>query len=73
MATMIQLANRLGGRGARRRRIAGVFQAWIESVLPAPLTGPVEVTKEVPWSMVAVVPTERGRFWFQGEPGGHAV
>lgn len=47
-----------------------MFQAWIESVLPAPLTGPVEVTKEVPWSMVAVVPTDRGRFWFKENRAG---
>jgi hypothetical protein len=47
-----------------------VFHAWIESVLPAPLTGPVEVTKEVPWSMVASVPTERGRFWFKENRAG---
>lgn len=45
-------------------------RAWIESVLPAPLTGPVEVTKESPWSLVATVPTEAGRLWFKENRGG---
>jgi Phosphotransferase enzyme family len=45
-------------------------RAWIESVLPAPLAGPVEVTKESPWSLVATVPTETGRLWFKENRGG---
>lgn len=45
-------------------------RAWIDSVLPVPLTGPVEVTKESPWSLVATVPTAAGRLWFKENRAG---
>jgi hypothetical protein len=38
---------------------------WIESVLPAPRLGEVEVVRERPWSLVMKVPTARGVFWFK--------
>ncbi|GIH04160.1 phosphotransferase [Rhizocola hellebori] len=38
-------------------------------MVPAPLTGPVEVTKDRPWSLVAKVPTESGLFWFKENRG----
>ena len=47
-----------------------MFRTWIESVVPAQLTGPVEVTKDVPWSMVARVPTDRGLLWFKENRAG---
>lgn len=46
-----------------------MYTTWLESVLPAPLSGPVEVTKEVPWSLVAKVPTEVGLLWFKENRG----
>src|SRR5829696_5360013 len=60
--------------GSIRRRftftICAVYEAWIDSVLPAPLTGPVEVTKDRPWSLVARVPTESGLLWFKENRAG---
>ncbi|MGE5829049.1 MAG: phosphotransferase [Micromonosporaceae bacterium] len=45
-------------------------RAWIDSMLPAPLTGPIEVTKESPWSLVATVPTAAGQLWFKENRAG---
>jgi hypothetical protein len=47
-----------------------VYEQWISSVLPAALAGPIEVTRDRPWSLVAKVPTESGLLWFKENRGG---
>jgi hypothetical protein len=46
-----------------------VYEQWIESVVPCALAGPVQVTRERPWSLVAKVPTEQGLLWFKENRG----
>jgi hypothetical protein len=47
-----------------------MFTEWIAAVSPAPLSGPIEVIKERPWSLVAKVPTADGPLWFKENRGG---
>ncbi len=47
-----------------------MYEEWLDSVLPAPLTGPIEVTRQRPWSLVAKVPTQVGLLWFKENRAG---
>ncbi|HEY1488623.1 MAG TPA: phosphotransferase [Micromonosporaceae bacterium] len=42
---------------------------WIAASAPSPLTAPIEVIRERPWSMVAKVPTAGGPLWFKENRG----
>jgi hypothetical protein len=44
--------------------------AWIDEHLPAARTGPVDVFRDRPWSMVARVPTAAGPVYFKENRGG---
>jgi hypothetical protein len=46
-----------------------VYEQWIHSVLPAPLTEALQVSRDRPWSLVVRVQTESGLFWFKENRG----
>jgi Phosphotransferase enzyme family len=66
----------VGWRGNRVRwRTAGayaraMYSDWIAQVTPYPLTGPIEVIKDRPWSLVAKVRTAGGLLWFKENRAG---
>ncbi len=47
-----------------------MFSDWISRVAPSPQTGPIDVIKDRPWSMVAKVPTADGTLWFKENRAG---
>lgn len=47
-----------------------MFADWIAQVSPSSLTGPIEVVRERPWSLVAKVPTADGLLWFKENRAG---